>query len=87
MKRWFKIYLITVLLMYIGGKIKSIIGGYRFFCDGWRSCDNDGTIIEMNTFISREINILVLILVLSIMITFLVLRVIDQTKKEAEKGN
>ena len=71
--------------MLFAGIIRSIIGGYRYFCDGWRSCDNTGNIIEHKEFMSRQLDILLLILVGSILVTFLILRAIDKSSNNDNK--
>jgi len=81
MKRWFKIYLSTAFIIYLLGKIWSIINGYRFFCDGWKSCDNEGLVIELELFMFRELNVIILVLVSSLIITFFVIKIIKESEK------
>ena len=87
MKRWFKVYLVTVPVMYILGTIWSVINGYRYFCDGWKSCDNDGNVIELEIFLSRGLNGVVITLVGSAIIAYFILRMIDEDKKKKESDS
>ena len=77
-KRWFKIYAITFLALYILGTFKTWLSGYCFFCDGWNSYDQNGSVVDFATFIAREVEVIALLSIGSVFMTFLIINSIDR---------
>lgn len=69
-----KVYLIVFAVLFFGGIIWSIINGYQYFCDGFKSCDKSGTILNLNDFFERKFLVLLWTAVMSAFITFMLVK-------------
>lgn len=78
-----KLYLCVMSALFILVELQSFINGYRYFCVGLNACDPAGNLIPFNVVLGREVNQLLFLAVMSVVITFFLIRMKRAERRES----